>query len=376
MYRGGLMEKNRILEILEDLLLIYSPSRHEKEVSNYIINFLEKLGVEIYLDENQCKYGGNAPVIIARLKGTGDNGSLTFSSHMDVIEPNENLKIIKEDDIWKTDGTTTLGGDDKSGLAIILYLFEYYAKSSIDHPDLYAIITTCEEAGMHGAKNIDWESLEKVFEPAKNMLVLDSGGPAGKIGYGAPTNYHFKAEIIGKTAHAGMEPENGKNAIHMASKALSKLDIGRIDSKSTSNVSFINSDFPSNVVPDKIEIKGEVRSQSNERALEILNIYKETIIDEAEGNASFTYEASYPILESKDDCAFAKEFAEVYESIGVESELVLIGGGCDGNIFSGKGYNPIVLSTGMESVHTKDEYLVLNEMFTTTKAIMKYLEVE
>ena len=45
------MDKNRILEILEDLLLIYSPSNREKKVSEYVINFLEKIGVEIYLDE-------------------------------------------------------------------------------------------------------------------------------------------------------------------------------------------------------------------------------------------------------------------------------------------------------------------------------------
>jgi len=60
----------------------------------------------------------------------------------------------------------------------------------------------------------------------------------------------------------------------------------------------------------------------------------------------------------------------------IKSDLVLIGGGCDGNIFSGQGFNPIILSTGMESVHTKDEYLVLNEMFATTEAIINYLEVK
>lgn len=370
------MDKNRILEILEDLLLIYSPSNREKKVSEYVINFLGKIGVEIYLDENQDKYGGNAPVIVARLKGIGAKGSITLSSHMDVIEPNENLKIVKEDDIWKTDGTTTLGGDDKSGLAMILYLFEYYAKSKKKHPDIYAIITTCEEAGMHGSKNIDWDSLYKVFNPAKNMVVLDSGGPAGKIGYGAPTAYHFEAEISGKTAHAGMEPEKGINAIHIACRALSKLEIGRIDEQSTSNVSFISADFPHNVVPDQVRLKGEVRSHSKYRALEILNKYKDTIIGEADGKATFLYHANYPVLESKDNCAFAKDIAKVYEDMKIKSELVLIGGGCDGNIFSAQGFNPIVLSTGMEAVHTKDEYLVLNEMFATTEAIINYLEVK
>ena len=56
-------EREKLLEIFEDLLLIHSPSYREEKVAEFIINFVEELGGEIYLDQSQDKYGGKAPTI-------------------------------------------------------------------------------------------------------------------------------------------------------------------------------------------------------------------------------------------------------------------------------------------------------------------------
>lgn len=45
-------EREKLLEIFEDLLLIHSPSKREEKVADYIINFIEELGGEIYLDQS------------------------------------------------------------------------------------------------------------------------------------------------------------------------------------------------------------------------------------------------------------------------------------------------------------------------------------
>ena len=88
----------------------------------------------------------------------------------------------------------------------------------------------------------------------------------------------FKVE----KAHAGIEPEKGINAISLASYALSRMDIGRIDDLTTSNISTISSEFPSNVVPDMCRVTGEVRSHSEERILEIIESYKKICEDAVE----------------------------------------------------------------------------------------------
>lgn len=364
------MNTERLYEILEDLLLTYSPSRKEIDVAKYVIEFFERVGARVYLDENQDTYGGNAPVIFAKLEGDLE-GQVSFSAHMDVIEPNEGLKIIKEDRIWKTDGTTTLGGDDKSGLATILYLFEHFKDKA--HKTMYAIITPGEEVGMLGAKSIGWDKLYENMNPSKNICILDSGGPKGTIGYAAPTSYNFSASITGRTAHAGMEPEKGINAIHLAAKALAKMEIGRIDEKTTSNVSVIKSDFASNVVPDYVEFSGEVRSHKDSRALEILEGYEKAIKEVAGSNYTFEKSSDYPALKSTDDLAFAKEIGEAYKETGVEPSFVTMGGGTDGNIYAGQGFNSIVLTTGMAKVHTKEEYLDLDAFENTAQVLISYL---
>ena len=88
------MNDERIKEILEKLLKIYSPTDNEKDLAKYLIEFLRKLGAEIYLDEGYKKYGGNAPTIFAKLKGTVKGEGVTLSAHMDVVEPNKDLKFF------------------------------------------------------------------------------------------------------------------------------------------------------------------------------------------------------------------------------------------------------------------------------------------
>lgn len=371
------MNKERLVNSLKEIISIYSPSKNEAKLSEYLIKELENLGADIYLDKNYVSYGGNAPTIIAKFKGDIEGEGVTFSAHMDVVEPNEGVKIIIEDNIMKTDGKTTLGGDDKAGIASILESIRVIKENNISHKDIFVIFTPCEEIGMVGAKSVLWKDVPENMMPSKNMIVVDNAGKAGLIAHSAPSKYGIKILIIGKKAHAGIEPEKGINAIKLAAMALANMEIGRIDSLTTSNISTITSNFPSNVVPDICELTGEVRGHSIDRIEEILKSYKESIEDVCNkygGEYKFEATCDYPVLKPKDDLKFANEFKKVYESIGVDSELKVIGGGSDSNIFAEEGFNSIIIGVGMEKVHTTSEYLELEELFKTTTAIITYLK--
>lgn len=370
--------KEELINIFKELLNIYSPTRNEKNVANYIIKFLEKLGAETYLDNSYDKYGGNAPTIFAKLKGNIKGEGVTFSAHMDVVEPNEGLVIIEEDNIIKTDKTTTLGGDDKAGIAAILYSVKYIVENNIDHKDIYMVFTPGEEKGMLGARNINWQEVYKNINPAKNTIVVDNAGKAKYVAYKAPTCTNYRLSVVGKTAHAGLAPEEGINAIKILSEIIYNLKSGRIDELTTANISQINSDFPTNVVPDMATAYGEVRAHSNEKVESILQEYKEigeSIANKYSGKFTMEIEKQYPLLDSKDNLKFAKEFLEIYKEIGIDASLQVIGGGSDANFFADEGFNSIIIGVGMEKVHTTDEYLEVNELVNTTKAIIKYLDL-
>ncbi|MDP4159303.1 MAG: peptidase dimerization domain-containing protein [Bacillota bacterium] len=55
--------------------------------------------------------------------------------------------------------------------------------------------------------------------------------------------------MFGRSAHAGIAPENGLNAIIMAAKALSQILDGRINEKTTANIGTINGGIATNIVP-------------------------------------------------------------------------------------------------------------------------------
>lgn len=366
--------KQRALEILDDILRIHSPSRQEAKVTEYLIAFFEKLGADIYLDENQEAYGGDSPVLFAKVAGNMDKPGITFNAHTDVVPPNEGLTIIKEDNIWRTDGTTTLGGDDKAGVASMLYLAEYYATNDVPHPDLYFIFTVGEEVGMLGAKHIDWPTVRNHMQPAEKMIILDSGGDAGKVAYQAPGCYLYDVTVRGKKAHAGIEPEKGSNAIVKAAKVLAELPFGRIDHETTSNTSVMQAEFPSNVVPDACRFTGEVRSHSMDKLDAFLKQLEQLLETHAQGDFTLETEMDYPPLVQKDGGALVEELLAAYRAIGIEGHGEIIGGGSDGNYFSQEGFHVVVLSVGMEKVHTTDEFLRLDVMNQTIDALQHYIE--
>lgn len=372
------MNRERLVDSFIEMIKIYSPSKGEKDFADYMIEELKDLGGEIYLDHGYEKYGGTAPSIVAKFKGDLEGEGISLAAHMDVVEPNKDLKVIREGNIIRTDGSTTLGGDDKGGIASILETLRVIKEEGRSHEDIYVILTPCEEIGMLGAKYFDWSLLPEDFSPAKNMIVVDNAGEAGLIAHSAPSKYDFTIEFFGRKAHAGIEPEKGINSISMAAKAIAKMEIGRIDELTTSNISKISSDFPSNVVPDRTLVLGEVRSHSEEKILEVLASYEEVCKNIIIEGADFKFEKScdYPVLKPKDKLEFANEFKRVYEELGIASQLKVIGGGSDSNIFAEEGFNSIIIGIGMNSVHTVDEYLEIDEMEKTTKALIKYITKE
>ena len=371
------MNKERLLNNLVEMLKIHSPSKKEGEYAKYLVNLLKDMGGLIYLDQGYKKYGGDAPSIIAKFPGSVKGEGVTLAAHMDVVEPNLNVSPIIEGNIIKTDGTTTLGGDDKGGIASIIESLRIIKDENIPHEDIYVVLTPCEEIGMLGAKHLDWERVPKDMFPARNMIVVDNSGDAGLIAHSAPSKYDIEICFYGKKAHAGIEPEKGINAITVASYALSCMKIGRIDELTTSNISKINSKFPSNVVPDICTIDGEVRSHSEDKILEIIESYRKICdesIEKLGGSYKLDYKCDYPVLKPNDDLNFAKEFAKIYEKINVHTELQVIGGGSDSNIFAKQGFNSIIIGVGMNSVHTVDEYLEIDELIKTTEAIVSFIK--
>ena len=373
------MNKERLLNTFLDLVKIYSPSRNEINVMKYITEKLEKLGVNYILHDHSAEYGGNTPVIIAKLEKNCDDTNLkaiSLSAHMDVVEPSKDLDVYVEDGLVKTRTETTLGGDDKGGVAIILETFESLVENNLPHNDVFAVITPSEEVGLLGAKSIKWEEIPDEFTPAKDMLVLDNGGGADLVAVEGPCMYKINVHYEGASAHAGIEPEKGRSAILAMSNAIAKIRIGRLNDYTTSNIGSIISEFPTNVVPKDCKIRMEVRCLNEDEAKENVDNYVdifEKTAKEFEVKCNIDIEYDYPPLKQIDGNVLLNRVLDAYNKVGVVAKPIKIGGGCDGNIYLKNGFNSVILGVGMYKIHTIEEYLVISDMEKTAEAVLEFI---
>lgn len=373
------MNKERLLNTFLDLVKIYSPSRNEINVMKYITEKLEKLSVKYILHDHSAEYGGNTPVIIAKLEKNCDDTNLkaiSLSAHMDVVEPSKDLDVYVEDGLVKTRTETTLGGDDKGGVSIILETFESLVENNLPHNDVFAVITPSEEVGLLGAKSIKWEEIPDEFTPAKDMLVLDNGGGADLVAVEGPCMYKINVHYEGASAHAGIEPEKGRSAILAMSNAIAKMRIGRLNDYTTSNIGSIISEFPTNVVPKDCKIRMEVRCLNEDEAKENVDNYVdifEKTAKEFEVKCNIDIEYDYPPLKQIDGNVLLNRVLDAYNKVGVVAKPIKIGGGCDGNIYLKNGFNSVILGVGMYKIHTIEEYLVISDMEKTAEAVLEFI---
>src|SRR5919107_3713075 len=253
-----MINQERIKNLLLELVQIDSISRKERDVAERIKKYCEEMGADVEIDDAGEKVGGNSGNVIARFPGTiPDAETIMMSAHMDTVVPGEGVKPIVEGDIIRTDGTTVLGGDDKSGCAVIIETIRCLQEQNLPHTPIEAVFSICEEVGLLGAKHVDVSKLS-----AKYGLVFDSDDP-GFLFTKGPSANHFEFKIYGLESHAGVAPEEGISAIRIAAEAIASMKLGRVDEVTTANIGVIRGGEATNIVTNLVTLRGEARSHDD-----------------------------------------------------------------------------------------------------------------
>lgn len=355
-----MVNKERLVETFLELAKTDSPSFDECLVRDVIIKHLKEIGITYYEDKAGDRINGRCGNIICKLKGEESISPILLSAHMDTVDPCINKKPIRQGDIIKTNGKTILGGDDHSGVAIILETLRVLKEEGIKHGDITAVFTVAEERGLLGAKNINVAKFN-----AKYGFVLDDAGEIGTYAYMAPSQISINIKIHGKASHAGVEPEKGIDAVQIFSRAVSNMNLGRIDEQTTANIGIVNGGTATNVVCEFLEAKGEARSLSQE-SLEQQTLHMEECFKEASkhfgGRVEFITNKEYDGYYHEENEYICKTLECAGEKTGITINRVKSGGGSDTNIFNSKNIPSVNLSAGMKNVHTVDEILDINDM--------------
>jgi len=367
-----MVNEKRLIESFMELVKIDSISRKERNLADFLIEKLEDLGLDVIVDQAGEKIKSNSGNIIARLKGNIKKATpIMFSAHMDTVVPGKNISPLCDGERIVSIGKTILGADNKAAIAALLETLHILKENNIPCGDIEIVFSICEEIGLQGAKNLNISELKSQIG-----FVLDAGGRVGKIITTAPSQNSLKIIIHGKSAHAGANPEEGINAIQVAGFALSGMNLGRIDEETTANIGVISGGKATNIVPDKVTLKGEVRSRNEEKLEKYTEKLKKITEDTAQkfkAKAEIKVNEEFQRYNLSPDDQVVKIAIKAVKDIRLEPTLCPTGGGSDANVFNKKGLPSVVLAVGMEKAHTLEEFILIEDLKNTSECILSII---
>jgi tripeptide aminopeptidase len=377
------VNRDRLKNILLDLIRIDSLSRKERACAMRLKREMEQVGAVCRFDNAAERVKGEVGNLIAQIEGTVPNvAPLLICAHMDTVSPGEGVKPVVEGDIIRSDGTTVLGGDDKSGCAIICETLHQMREQQIPHGPIDAVFTVCEEIGLQGAKHLDLNMVR-----AREGLVYDSDAP-GFLFIRAPGTKALRFTVGGLEAHAGMAPERGLSAIKIAAEAIAAMRLGKIDAETTANLGLIEGGRALNIVPNQVVVRGEVRSRDNAKlerqVAHMIQCFEDAVarhsltLDGKQFKASLQYSAhtEYDTMNLPDDAPIVRKVLEAARRAGRMVKPEATGGGCDANILNRRGFSVANLGTGMRDIHTVREWLNINDMVSTTEVTLELIRLQ
>ncbi len=354
-----MIQKERLVREFTELAAIDSPSRNERQMTDVLMEKLKVLGFSVREDDAAEKIGGTAGNIHAFLEGSLPGDPILFCVHTDTVEPACGKRaVVDENGVITSAGDTVLGGDDLCGVVEILEGVRHLTEEKIPHRSVEVLMMAAEEVFGKGAKAWDPSTAR-----SKEAYVLDMSGDVGRAAVWAPSLLTFEVHIHGRAAHAGFAPEDGIHAIAAAAKAIASLKLGHLDEETTLNIGTISGGEAINIVAKTCVVKGEVRSSSHPRALAVLQEVKEAF-EQADPRAEVTFLSEEDLVAYRipEEHPVVQRFQRACKRLGLSGETVKTFGGSDNNILLLSGITGIVLSCGMEQVHSTQEYTTIREL--------------
>jgi glutamate carboxypeptidase len=289
---------------------------------------------------------------------------LLFTGHMDTVfgtdHPFQSLTWLEPGKVLNGPGVA----DMKGGIAIMLAALNAVEDTPLAGRIGYeVVINSDEEVGSLGSADLiaraaSGKRAALTYEPAANA--------DGTLAGARPGSGNFAFTIKGRSAHAGRNPEDGRNAVIAASDLALRLKAGLYDGLSV-NPSKIDGGSPTNVVPDLAILRVNMRPRTLEdqaRGQALIDTTVAAVAKEHDvqihvhGHFARPPKPMTPALEQLFGVV-KKAGADLGQAIGWQST----GGVCDGNNIAACGV-PVIDTMGVRGglIHSMEEYLIVDSL--------------
>ena len=288
---------------------------------------------------------------------------LLFTGHMDTVyDADHAFQELK----WLEDGVLNGPGvaDMKGGIAVMLAALKAVEASEAAASFGYeVVINSDEEVGSPGSAALLAEAAQGktaalTYEPAAL--------PDGTLAGARPGSGNFSFVVRGRSAHAGRNPEDGRNAVVAAAELALRLSMSKTPGLSI-NPSKIEGGSPNNVVPDFAVLRVNLRPRTSDDE-EIAARLIARALDETAAQHGVYIEAHGGFgRPPKPMTAEAEQLFQLVKKAGSDLGQSLdwkpSGGVCDGNNIAACGV-PVVDTMGVRGgkIHSMEEYLIVESL--------------
>ena len=293
---------------------------------------------------------------------------LLFTGHMDTVygvdHPFQTLTWL-EDGILNGPGVA----DMKGGIAVMLAALRAVETAPEARQLGYeVVINSDEEVGSPGSAPL----LRQAAQGKKAALTYEpSTLPDGTLAGARPGSGNFSIFIQGRSAHAGRNPEEGRNAIVAAADLALRLAKAK-GPRLSINPARIEGGSPNNVVPEQAVLRVNMRPftpEDEKRARAALEAAVAMV--EAEHEVEIRLHGGFGRPPKPLDAQAGKLFALVKNcgaDLGQTIDWRPTGGVCDGNNIAACGV-PVVDTMGVRggAIHSSQEYLIVESLVERAK---------
>ena len=293
--------------------------------------------------------------------------------HYDTVYPNGSApsKCARDGDRLVGPGTA----DAKGGIAVIALAIEAILKFNLA-PDIGVsiLLNPDEEVGSTASS----EMMSRISSQFNAALLFEPTLPSGALVAERKGSGNFAFVARGKSAHAGRNPDDGRNAIVHLSRLVPRLtELHNPDQGVLLNVGRIAGGDALNQVPDHAVLQLNTRVSDNDVMREV-TVSLEKLADEFTGggyrvalNGSFT---SPPKLLSDD----LRELQSRVESAGRLAGRSIAwentGGACDGSKLAGFGLANIdTMGVSGGNLHNQNEFCELESLMPAAKTVAAFV---
>ena len=321
---------------------------------------------------------GNLVVNIPGFGALANAPRQLFMTHLDTVPLCAGAKPVRKGKKIVNEAETALGGDNRTGCAVLVTLAAELIQQKLSHPPITLLFTVREESGLFGARFLNPGEFDDV-----SMGFNFDGRSADDVIIGAVGADRWEVELYGKASHAGVAPERGISAMMILAHALTDIQAkgwwGKIlkDGKEgSSNIGPVGgkndgtAGDATNVVTDFVLVKGESRSHDARFFKAITNAYKDAfsaalkkVLDHEgkPGKYKFTSRTDYFPFKISEKAPVVAKASRGVTAIGRTPNIRVANGGLDANWMVKHNIPTVTFGAGQNDIHTVKEWVDLVE---------------